>query len=85
MENLSQAFLLLAVGMTTVFCVLMIVICLSKGIICFVNKFIPEPIKQQRATTEKSSNTSQQEEAIRKAIALITGGKGQVLTIHRTK
>ena len=38
MENLNTALLLMVVGMTTVFAILLIVIYLGKGLILLVNK-----------------------------------------------
>ena len=38
MENLNTALLLMVVGMVTVFCILLIVIYLGKGLILLVNK-----------------------------------------------
>ncbi|MDD6750456.1 MAG: OadG family protein, partial [bacterium] len=39
MENIETGLLLMAVGMTTVFMILLIVINLGKGLIYFVNKY----------------------------------------------
>jgi oxaloacetate decarboxylase gamma subunit len=41
MENLSLGLLLMVVGMPTVFLILLIIIYLGKGLIAFVNRFIP--------------------------------------------
>ena len=43
MENLNTALLLMVVGMTTVFAILLIVIYLGKGLILLVNK---SPLKR---------------------------------------
>ena len=42
MENLETAFLLMVVGMATVFVILLIVIYLGKLLISLVNKYAPE-------------------------------------------
>ena len=44
MENIETGFLLMVVGMTTVFAILLIVIYLGKGLIVLVNKYAPEEI-----------------------------------------
>ena len=44
MENLNTALLLMVVGMTTVFAILLIVIYLGKGLILLVNKYAPEEV-----------------------------------------
>ena len=43
MENLNTALLLMVVGMTTVFAILLIVIYLGKGLILLVNKARYQP------------------------------------------
>ena len=42
MENIEMAFLLMVVGMATVFLILLIVIGLGKLLIVLVNKYAPE-------------------------------------------
>ena len=44
MENLETAFLLMVVGMATVFVILLIVIYLGKLLISLVNKYAPEEV-----------------------------------------
>ena len=44
MENLNTALLLMVVGMTTVFAILLIVIYLGKGLILLVSKYAPEEV-----------------------------------------
>jgi len=44
MENIETGLLLMVVGMTTVFAILLIVIYLGKGLIVLVNKYAPEEI-----------------------------------------
>ena len=44
MENIETGLLLMVVGMTTVFAILLIVINLGKGLIVLVNKYTPEEI-----------------------------------------
>ena len=42
MNDFNTALLLMAVGMVTVFIILLIVMGLGKALIAFVNKFVPE-------------------------------------------
>ena len=51
MENIETGLLLMIVGMTTVFAILMIVIYLGKGLIVLVNKYAPEEIIVKKQTT----------------------------------
>lgn len=44
MENIETGLLLMVVGMTTVFAILLIVIYLGKGLIALVNKYAPEEV-----------------------------------------
>lgn len=44
MENIETGLLLMVVGMTTVFAILLIVINLGKGLIALVNKYAPEEV-----------------------------------------
>ena len=50
MENIETGLLLMIVGMTTVFAILMIVIYLGKGLIVLVNKYAPEEIIVKKQT-----------------------------------
>lgn len=49
MENLNIAFMLMIVGMATVFAILLIVINLGKLLIALVNKYAPEELKTGQA------------------------------------
>jgi len=90
MENIQTGLLLLAVGMPTVFVVLLIVIYLGKGLIALVNKYAPEEIivKKQVAATANATiqaNTipNQETAAIISAVSMVTGGKGKVTKIEK--
>lgn len=83
MENLNEALLLLLVGMTTVFCVLIIVISAGKGLILFANKYIPETVKEKPSVTTNREATPSQVAAINQAVATLTNGKGYVINIQR--
>lgn len=86
MENVETGLLLMVVGMTTVFAILLIVIFLGKGLIVLVNKYAPEIPLQ----TKNTANVSNQEEipastlaAIVSAISTVTGGKGKVINVEK--
>lgn len=64
MENIETGLLLMVVGMTTVFIILLIVIALGKGLIALVNKYAPEETaakKQFLRQTIRSIENSQTE------------------------
>ena len=89
MENIETGLLLMIVGMTTVFAILLIVIYLGKGLIVLVNKYAPEEIivkKQvtpQRQATPAAGITNQTTAAIVSAVSIVTGGKGKVVKIEK--
>ncbi len=79
-ENISEALMLMGVGLATVFAVLGLVIAFGNLLIKAVNRFAPEeekpkqiPSKPQPALVDASV-----QQAINKAIGQITAGKGRV-------
>ncbi|MDD2954341.1 MAG: OadG family protein [Parabacteroides sp.] len=97
MENIETGLLLMVVGMTTVFAILLIVINLGKGLIALVNKYAPEEIiakkpvatavRVQTATPTQATaigNLSGQEAAaIVSAISAVTRGQRKVIKIEK--
>jgi len=90
MENIETGLLLMIVGMTTVFAILMIVIYLGKGLIVLVNKYAPEEIIVKKQTTPQRQTaapaagiTNQPTAAIVSAVSVMTGGKGKVVKIEK--
>ncbi len=91
MENIQLGLLLMVVGMTAVFVILLLVIYLGKGLIAFVNKFAPELAvqkqthRQAQATLTHSADAVSGETtaAIVSAISIITGGKGRITKIEK--
>ena len=79
MENIETGLLLMIVGMTTVFAILMIVIYLGKGLIVLVNKYAPEEIIVKKQTTPQRQTAA----AIVSAVSVMTGGKGKVVKIEK--
>ena len=90
MENIETGLLLMVVGMTTVFAILLIVINLGKGLITLVNKYVPEevvvkkqPATQSAATAQAGSISGKTTAAIISAISVATGGQGKVTKIEK--
>ena len=86
MENLSFGLMLMAVGMITVFTILLIVINLSKLLIVVVNKFIPEETVVKKAAASSATPiviAPDTMEAIQGAVNIVTGGKGRVVKVEK--
>ena len=85
MENIETGLLLMVVGMTTVFAILLIVINLGKGLIVLVNKYAPEEIiaKKPVAAAAIGSLSGQETAAIVSAISAVTRGQGKVIKIEK--
>ena len=83
---IHEALQLMAIGMVTVFCILLIVIFLGTVLIKLVNKFAPEEVVAKKIAP--AANAVQQVDATVKAvidatIAQITGGKGHATKITK--
>ena len=89
MENIETGLLLMVVGMTTVFAILLIVIYLGKGLITLVNKYAPEEgvVKKQTArqtvTAQAGNIPGKTTAAIVAAVSMVTGGQGKVSKIEK--
>lgn len=83
MENIPEALKLLVVGMLTVFAILLIVIYLGKGLIAFVNKFIPEEAKVASQKVANVSVDPQAKAIINEAVKQLTAGKGHVTKVEK--
>ena len=86
-NDIWGALQLMAVGMLTVFCVLLIVIGLGTVLIKLVNKYAPEEVVAKKPVAA-AANAAQQVDATVKAIidatiAQITGGKGRAEKITK--
>lgn len=85
MNNLSDAFQLLIVGMLTVFCILFIVIYFGKLLIFLVNKYAPEAAAKP-AKVAATSNTTVDPKTmsiIEATINQLTAGKGKVAKVEK--
>ncbi|MBO4332758.1 MAG: OadG family protein [Paludibacteraceae bacterium] len=84
-EGLSGALLLMAIGMVTVFIVLLLVIYVGNALIMFVNKFVPEETKEAPKASFASVQSVDAVTAnvIAQAVNTLTGGKGKVESIKK--
>jgi oxaloacetate decarboxylase gamma subunit len=91
MDNFELGLLLMAVGMATVFAILLLVIGLGKGLIFLVNKYAPEEtvvtkaVRNMPAGTGNDSLPGQTTAAIVAAVSALTGGNGKVTKIENSK
>lgn len=87
MNNIELGLLLMVVGMTTVFAILLLVIGLGKGLIALVNKYAPEEMavkaNLRSAATKNDSLPSSATAAIVSAVSVLTGGQGKVTKIEK--
>ncbi|MDR0393960.1 MAG: OadG family protein [Tannerella sp.] len=89
MDNFELGLLLMIVGMSTVFAILLLVIGLGKGLIFLVNKYAPEETAAPKAVRNIPAGTGhealpkQTAAAIVAAVSTLTGGKGKVTKIEK--
>lgn len=85
MENLETAFLLMVVGMATVFVILLIVIYLGKLLISLVNKYAPEEVVSVKQTSSQAPVPIPGNilAAITAAVNVVTQGKGKVTEVEK--
>lgn len=72
----------MGVGLSSVFVVLLIIIFMGNGLISIVNKFCPEEEVAPKSASA-SAVSPDVAEAISKAVAQLTGGKGKVEKIEK--
>ncbi|MEP2027024.1 MAG: OadG family transporter subunit [Reichenbachiella sp.] len=82
-DELRTAFLLMGIGMITVFIVLLCVVIIGNLLIQFANRFVPLTEK----SVQRSSNTSKiapsKVAAITSAIEIFTKGRGKITKINK--
>ncbi len=90
MSDLSLAFLVMGVGMITVFLILGLVVLSGQGLIRVVNRFFPAPVvaipeKVPVAPIPPSPKTTNQATlaAIVSSVDIITQGQGRVKSIKK--
>jgi len=77
-ENIELALSLMGIGMFTVFAILFMVVAGGNILIKAVNKFVPDPIRQEVVKSDKKKLA-----AIIAAVNVITGGKGRIEKITK--
>lgn len=90
MSNFELGLLLMVVGMTTVFAILLIIIGMGKGLILLVNKYAPEEVKSMPShhrppvpDVNKDGLPPAATAAIVSAVSALTGGQGKVIKIEK--
>lgn len=83
MENLGIGLELLAVGMSTVFLILLIVILGGNILIKTVNKIAPEEILPAKKASTNATIDSTTMEILNKVVNQITGGKGNITSAKK--
>lgn len=78
MDSLGTALMLLAVGMSTVFSILLFLILSGRILIRIVNRYFPDD-----ATTPSAEKIATTEEAIRKAIDIVGHGQWKVISLKK--
>lgn len=84
-DELRTAFLLMGVGMITVFIVLLCVVIVGKLLIRFVNRFVPLVDTTSETTSGISEIAPAKIAAITSAIEIFTKGRGQITRINKIK
>ena len=80
MDNLGLGFLLMGVGMVTVFAILLIVIFGSRLIINIINRIAPEEVKAAVKAAGEDASTM---EILSAAVSQLTGGKGKIVNVTK--
>ena len=83
-EGFSTAFMLLAVGMITVFTILALIVLFGNILISLINKYLPEQkIGRIVGQAVQGSIDPKKMAAIVSAVDVVTGGKAKVTSITR--
>ena len=81
--SFNEAWVLLGVGMLTVFTVLLLVVLIGNGVISFVNRYLPENESSESSGNQKKNPDSRKMAAVVAAVKRATGGKGHIVAIHK--
>ncbi|WP_291860049.1 OadG family transporter subunit [Marinilabilia sp.] len=85
-ESFNQAWVLLGVGMVTVFTVLLLVVLIGNGLVLFVNRFLPESESGKPGNAGfKSAIHPSKVAAIVAGVKNVTAGRGNVVEIRKNK
>jgi oxaloacetate decarboxylase gamma subunit len=82
-EDLNTTFVLMGVGMITVFIVLLGVVIIGNVLISFVNRYIPLVETKNSPSQSTSSIASVKIAAITTAVEVFTKGKGEITNIKK--
>ena len=85
MGNIETGLMLMLVGMTTVFVILLIVIGLSNVLIKFVNKVAPEEETKKKVVKSTPSTDAGAMDAIKAAVDILTAGQGHVIKVEKLR
>lgn len=83
MENIEVGFLLMVVGMATVFTILLVVILMGKYLILGVNKWAPPELLKPKVTPLTAAPDGVTLQVIQEAVKRVTAGSGQVVRIEK--
>lgn len=81
-EIFGEAFLLMVVGMTTVFAILFLVVGMGNVLIRIINRYFPEPLSPARVPARTVIEPAQLA-AIAAAVSAVTGGRGRIEQIEK--
>ncbi len=85
-SNLSEALILLAIGMITVFLILALVVVSGNILIKIVNKYAPEPSKKlTRASRSATGTAPEVVAAITAVVETVTAGQGRIESIKKVE
>lgn len=82
-QDINIALMLMGVGMITVFVVLSLVVIVGKGLVSFVNRFVPEIIVQDEPKRVAGGVQPTKIAAITAAVEIFTEGKGHITRIEK--
>jgi oxaloacetate decarboxylase gamma subunit len=82
-EYFNQAWVLLGVGMLTVFAVLMFVVLIGNFIILFINRFFPNTGIVTVGKNIQGRLEASKVAAVVAAVKQVTGGRGSVIDIKK--
>jgi oxaloacetate decarboxylase (Na+ extruding) subunit gamma len=81
-EIFGEAFLLMIVGMTTVFAILFLVVGMGNVLIRIINRYFPEPLSPAKVPARTAIEPARLA-VIAAAVAAVTGGKGHIEQIEK--
>lgn len=83
MENIEVGFMLMVVGMATVFTILLVVVFMGKYLILGVNKWVPPEVLKPKVTEPPATPDAVTMQVIQEAVKRVTAGSGSVVKIEK--